>query len=388
MPHLLIVYQHVSPHQVPALLGAEQALCAEGIELTVAEQFAVSRLHGWTLADVPRPPHWVCACPDDSTATSWAAFQAIRRMVRQRGVDVVAVNGWADPVSWGLALDKLIDGTRTIVVSDSTEVDRPRVPLKEAGKRSFLRLIDAAFAAGSRQRRYLERLGVPPARITTGCDVVDNARFAVSRLADRGSTWHVVIGTAARLVPEKNLEAALEAFSLVCRELPGGAVVWRLAGRGPLEGLLRTRAHELGVPLELGGFVTYQDMPAFYAGLDLYWQPSLSEPWGLAINEAMASGLPVLASDRCGSVDDLVSPENGWIHDATVAGMAQALRRALAERQRWPSMGCASVVRIGSWTLERFATGLVRAAQIALGARSSHAVAEENPDRVPEPGLH
>jgi glycosyltransferase involved in cell wall biosynthesis len=64
------------------------------------------------------------------------------------------------------------------------------------------------------------------------------------------------------------------------------------------------------------GFRQVDELPVYYALSSAFVLPSTSEPWGLVVNEAMASGLPVLVSNRCGSAPDLVAEgENGYTFD-------------------------------------------------------------------------
>ncbi len=359
---VLISYEHLSPAQVSALRVAVESFRAAGHVLVPVEFFGGLPAYGWTRADAERPSDWPCLIPDRDAAPRRDVFRRFARLIRRERANVVVFNGWFEPVAWWLAMWRTWLGVRLVIVADSTEIDLPRRRVVELGKRLFLRRVDAAFTAGVRQVAYLERLGLPPSRTSTGCDVVDNARFMGIERPRRDAS-SVVIGTAARLVPAKNLDAALMALARTATRCE--AVRWSLAGRGPLEQPLRERARALGVPAELLGFVSYDRMPAFYASLDLYWQPSVSEPWGLTINEAMASGLPVLASERCGAVDDLVTPANGWRHEPGVDAMEDALERALRSRERWPAMGEASRKIIADWDLDRFASGLLRAVAIA-----------------------
>ena len=62
------------------------------------------------------------------------------------------------------------------------------------------------------------------------------------------------------------------------------------------------------------GFVNQKEMPSLYASCDVFVLPSISETWGLSVNEAMASGKAVIVSDRCGCATDLVDHGiNGYI---------------------------------------------------------------------------
>ena len=55
-----------------------------------------------------------------------------------------------------------------------------------------------------------------------------------------------------------------------------------------------------------------EELASVYGGADAFVLPSLSEPWGLVVNEAMLCGLPVLVSTQCGCATDLAQPETGW----------------------------------------------------------------------------
>jgi glycosyltransferase involved in cell wall biosynthesis len=96
---------------------------------------------------------------------------------------------------------------------------------------------------------------------------------------------------------------------------------------------------------------------------------STTEQWGLVVNEAMAAGLPVLVSDRCGCAPDLVEVGvNGFTFDPCgveeLAGLMQRVA-AMTDGQR-DAMGRASQRIIADWGPERFADGLMQAVQAAL----------------------
>jgi glycosyltransferase involved in cell wall biosynthesis len=170
-----------------------------------------------------------------------------------------------------------------------------------------------------------------------------------------------------RLLPRKNVLAVLDA-------LPR-ALQWRwvVAGDGPQRPLVERRISELGLGtrVDLLGHVPYDELPDLYASADVYLQPSLSEPWGLAVNEAMASGLPVVVSTRCGCSEDLVRDgENGYVFDpADRESLHRVLDLMLASRHRWPEMGLASRDIISDWGPDRFARNFWKACEIAIANR-------------------
>jgi glycosyltransferase involved in cell wall biosynthesis len=99
-------------------------------------------------------------------------------------------------------------------------------------------------------------------------------------------------------------------------------------------------------------------MPAVYQSADVFVLPSKGpgETWGLAVNEAMASGLPVIVSDRCGCASDLVQQEeNGLIFKSEDQRSLEVAMQKLSERQAINEMGRKSKVRIESWNFTRIA---------------------------------
>jgi glycosyltransferase involved in cell wall biosynthesis len=252
-----------------------------------------------------------------------------------------------------------------VLVTDSQAVDHRRSRWKEAAKRAIIGRPECAFVAGATSRRYAAMLGVPAERIVDGCDVVDNTHFSAAA-ALRGLKERRLL-TVIRLAPTKNLLAAAEAFLRFAEQRPEDWT-WSIAGYGPLENELRALADQSNGRIRLLGGRQYAELPQVFADADVYWQPSVSEPWGLAVNEAMAAGLPVFASTRCGCVEDLVTGNTGWTFDpVSVPAMVEGLERVAADRDRWETMGRAAAELIVHWDLDRFSEGVYRAACIATG---------------------
>jgi glycosyltransferase involved in cell wall biosynthesis len=118
----------------------------------------------------------------------------------------------------------------------------------------------------------------------------------------------------------------------------------------------------------LPGFIQYDALPAYYGLAGAFVHASTTEQWGLVVNEAMASGLPVIVSKRCGCVPDLVQDGvNGFSFDPyDVEALASLMQRvaAMADEQR-RTMGEAGRRIIADWGPERFADGLMQAVEVA-----------------------
>lgn len=126
----------------------------------------------------------------------------------------------------------------------------------------------------------------------------------------------------------------------------------------------------------LPGFKQYDELPSWYHRASAFVHVSTTEQWGLVVNEAMAAGLPVLVSKRCGCAPDLVQEGvNGFTFDPfDVEAMAQAmLQLASLPSQRREKMGQASGRIIADWGPERFGEGLRQAAAKALETGSPRA---------------
>jgi glycosyltransferase involved in cell wall biosynthesis len=119
------------------------------------------------------------------------------------------------------------------------------------------------------------------------------------------------------------------------------------------------------------GFRQIDEIRAFYAGAGAFIHPALSEPWGLVINEAMASGLPVLSSRNVGAAEELVQEGvNGFSFDPEdveeLAGLMARMSGMSSEERL--AMGRASERLILDWGPERFARGAQEAVRFAMSA--------------------
>jgi glycosyltransferase involved in cell wall biosynthesis len=259
-----------------------------------------------------------------------------------------------------------------VLLSDSQLCDRPRNFLVENIKSRWIcHHCSAAFVAGASAAQYLHHLGFPEHKIWRGYDVVDNNYFTqASELAKQHEelerqrlnlpeNYLLYVG---RLAPEKNLFRLLEALSLRQRSCPSRPLPLVVVGSGGQEKELREKAQNLNLKDILWvGFKQIDQLPIYYALASALILPSISEPWGLVINEAMACGLPVLASSRCGAVLDLVFPGvNGFVFDpfdchSISHGITSYLN--LSKEQK-SSMGVASRQFIQNFSPETWARAL------------------------------
>ena len=237
-------------------------------------------------------------------------------------------------------------------------------------------MFDYASAGGKEHRRYLVKLGFRRERIGRFYDTVDNDFFARETAAIRRngspgghglpSRYFLYVG---RLAVEKNLARLVQAFAAYRQR--GGEWSLVLAGDGPLRGELETLTAELGLSRSVcfTGMRRTNELPAYYAFASCFILPSTREPWGLVVNEAMASGLPVLVSSQCACAADLVEQGvNGSVFNPfDESGLAGRMIEidGMSEEQRG-EMGQRSRERIGRYSPENWAAEVASVASSAI----------------------
>jgi len=120
--------------------------------------------------------------------------------------------------------------------------------------------------------------------------------------------------------------------------------------------------------VHLRGFESYDELPIYYGLANAFVHASMTEQWGLVVNEAIASGLPVIVSNRCGCAPELVS-DNGSTFDPTNEHELTARlleMSSLSDRER-KHLGGNSYRIAANFAPERFGEGLERAASMAMG---------------------
>jgi len=253
--------------------------------------------------------------------------------------------------------------------------DRPRAAWRELVKRFIVGRFDSALVGGPAQADYLVKLGLSRDRIHLGYDVIDNEFFAKSAALARAGRETLLTQLAlpnqfffacTRFLPRKNLDGLLEAYALYRAKAPRPA--WGLVIAGSGEEELRLRALERKLDLQdvvWPGFLQYADLPVYFGLADAFVHPAKLEAWGLVLNEAAASGTPLLVSRTVGAASELVRDgESGFLFDPTdKADIAAALLKIATKTQDQRNAIGSTAQRIASeWGPERFGAGLLAAA--------------------------
>jgi glycosyltransferase involved in cell wall biosynthesis len=271
-------------------------------------------------------------------------------------------------------------------------LDRPRGRLHSTLKRSLLprlfRRIHGFLAIGSRNREFYRAYGVPDERIFPMPYAVDN-QFFRSRVAEARrvrdslraelglTAGRPVILYAAKLQRRKRPADLLEAYRSLS---PNGSAEPRpyllYIGDGEERSRLATAAQGLGwSSIRFLGFQNQTELPRFYDLADVFVLPSEYEPWGLAVNEVMNAGRPVIVSERVGAAADLVEDgKNGFIvPTGDVTALATRLRTLTEDPDLALRMGQESARRISTWNFESDAHGLLACLDAVVRGRGGRA---------------
>ena len=369
-----ILFDNFGPYHLARLRAAAEVSELLAVEFGASsDEYAWKREHSAGFASVTLNP-----AGSVSRMNGGSFRKALGKALGAFRPEVVFVPGWGSrgalhSLQW--CLDHRLPA---VVMSESTSWDAPRSRFPEWVKSRLLSLFSSALVGGTSHIRYLELLGFSPGRIFTGYDTVDNSFFEreVQRFPQQNGKTGCFLASA-RFVAKKNLSFLLAAYAgYRLRSLHAGGNPWDLVllGDGHLRPELESQATELGLvgSLHMPGFVQYPDLPRRYAEASCFVHVSLIEPWGLVVNEAMASGLPVLVSRTCGCAADLVREgRNGWTFDPMDRdALVELMLRVAASPDQLPSMGEASRCLIRGWGPERFATGVLASTESALGKGS------------------
>ena len=288
---------------------------------------------------------------------------------------VVVVPGWASPAAWAAMQWCTQRSVAMVCMSESTSYDETPAAWKRLLKSRLVRLFSAALVGGQRHVENLTQLGFAADHIAFGYDAVDNDYFSANADAARTDEKRRQLKlpgdfflASARFVEKKNLERLLEAF--VRYRNGGGTWSLVLLGDGPLRPALEKLSDELGLSDQvlMPGFRQYGELPAYYALAGAFIHASTVEPWGLVVNEAAASGLPLIVSNRCGCAPELVRDGvNGFTFDPTdVQALATYMESVAAADFPRAAFAAASHETVAPWGPARFAQGLSQAIDTAL----------------------
>ena len=232
--------------------------------------------------------------------------------------------------------------------------------------RADLQRADALISDGWAAKHLPDVIGRPVDDVLKGVDTALFTPDGPNLRGAQGLDGKRVVLCVTRLVPIKNLPLLIDAVADITRR--HADVVLVIVGEGPQRAALAARARAAGIAdaVRFAGYLAQEDTPAWYRTADVFALPSDFDNSPNVVLEAMASGLPVVATDVGGLRDYIVPPRNGLlIEKGSRDGLAASLETYLADR----SMATATGRRNRADAVEKFSWSVSAARMLAVFER-------------------
>ncbi len=206
--------------------------------------------------------------------------------------------------------------------------------LRHKRRQRFLSQFNALIAYSQRGAEEYRKLGFPADRVFVAPNAVVRRPNNSPAQGANKKTSNLTLLYVGRLQNRKRLDSLIRACSLLP---PDRQPNLQIIGDGPARADLKNLAASIYPRTEFTGGRFGEELDQFFDQADLFVLPGTG---GLAIQQAMAHGLPVIAAEGDGSQEDMVRPENGWlIEPGSDKALETALSEALANPQRLQEMG-------------------------------------------------
>jgi glycosyltransferase involved in cell wall biosynthesis len=314
------------------------------------------------------------------TPISRGVYRRLQQNDGSPAFDALWVHGYASVNALQAIVAANALGIPVLLRAESWLADRVRSSWRLALKSAFFKLLGHGIAAvlpiGAENAAYWTYYfgnSVPQFLMPYA---VDNEYFA--RLAEIAvpreqelraelglSPGRPVILFASKLQQRKHADHLLEAYRSFIEDRPTlNRPYLVIVGDGEQRAQLEVQALQLGLEdVRFAGFRNQSELPRFFQLADVFVLPSRHEPWGLIVNEAMASGCPVIVSTDVGCHADLISDgvEGCVFPVGNIAALTQAMHRVFSSPSSAANMGECAQRRISSWSYEEDVRGLRRA---------------------------
>jgi|ERR1700722_1249428 len=375
MKRLVILTEIISPYRIPLFNTLAERSDVSPHVIFLAE--TDPGLRQWQIykEEIRFPyrvlPSWRRRVGSYNVLLNWG----LGRALESARPDVIMCGGYNYLASWQSQFWARMRSVPFLLWSESTSYDsRAGRPWVEFLKTEFLKNCTGFVVPGISSKEYLISRGHKERSIFTAPNAVDNDLFmrgaSTARLNAAQTRAELNLPLkyflfVGRLVREKGVFDLLSAYAGLDPQLrAGNALVF--AGEGSERQQLEEQAR-LIVPGQVcfPGFVHRDQLAAYYGLAQMLILPSHTEPWGLVVNEGMASGLPVIVSRTAGCAADLV--RDSWngktILPGDVSGLSQAMQSITSEPALRQTMGERSAERILHYSPASWCEGIAAAVE-------------------------
>lgn len=313
----------------------------------------------------------------------------IQRLRRDRP-DFLLVWGWSDPTAILAFLAARLMKISLFMVTDSAfpilqKGKNPNSRMIGIIKRCLVKMPQFFLAQGKSAQDYLLSLGAAPERIKEmhlNCLETEHWQLqaAIARSGDQkikaelGIQEKRLILYVGRLIAGKGLETLLEAYAGLNRHLEGVGLL--IVGDGPLKKVMESQCRISGLSkVFFHGSQPYEELAKYYGISDCLVLPTYSDQWPLVVLEALACGLPVVTTERCGSVPDLITGHGTGL--VVKHCDSESLAEALSEVLTLPANALAELRKraydvAAAYDVKQTADKLIKVLQLQENGKSDH----------------
>lgn len=275
---------------------------------------------------------------------SWHLFDPHDPLAFARGH--VIVSGWSSAWSWrALLRARRASAVHTVGLRfdsertrDSHDLVRRRLALTRV--RLALRLADVWHPVGSSSAAFAASVSRECRTVVTIPYAIDAEPFLRAKAGSRPQDPRVLC--VAKLIEREGVADVVRAVARV----PGLSLT--VVGDGDDRQRLERLACELGVDATFAGYVRYEELPRWYSHANIFVHAARVEPWGVSVQEAMAAGLAVIASNEVGAANELLADAEapirfpagdvGSLSECLIAMADRSVReRVIRENETWAS---------------------------------------------------
>lgn len=346
-----IVVHCPSPHQKVLL---DSIFRAPGAEALVAYAYATSPNRNWGVAIAEGPTTMV---PEIRTPFS---SESLRSWVRGLDRDVwVLGSAFTYPRTQALAAALAAEKLPWAYLG---EPPRPRSAFGGAPRDLMLHRVlsrcHGVIATGMESaRRYQKLLGDDRPVTSVPYYIPLDEWRSLPLVTPLPPSQPIRFLTLAQLIPRKGLDLLIAA----CKTLPPSGWLMDIYGDGPERNRLQRLIDRHALPITLHRPLPFAERAAAFRGAHCFVFPSRWDGWGMAPVEALAAGLPVIASDQAMSAHDFITPDrNGWLIPCAAPAIARAMQAVLDAPERLPELSRAARESVAGYEPDRGAAEFIR----------------------------
>ena len=252
---------------------------------------------------------------------SYIHFDFIKE-IKEKKFDLVVIHGWSSLSHLIAIFTCIATNTPYALRGDTNAFDINRkLTLKNKLRNRLLSYIfnkaSTLFYIGEENKKFYKSFGVKESQLIKMPFAINNDYFEAFNfdLEEKRKKLEIapnqkVILFTGKLISIKQPKLLIESLKGIDRN----KYLLLIVGDGELLNECKLLATKLNINCKFLGFINQTEIPKFYHLSDIYILPSSKEAWGLAVNEAMNCNCAIIASDKVGSVNDLVK-NNGFIFD-------------------------------------------------------------------------